>query len=63
MEKYRIEGRPIHYTDETYVDPNAQPGRLLTDCTIRTAYHAKDLGLTTGLKWNAGRGNRLLIYI
>lgn len=61
LEQYRIEGRPIHYTDETYIDPNAQPTKLLTDCTIRSAGEASQLGLTTGLKWNSGRGNRLLI--
>lgn len=61
MEQYRIMGLPIHYTDETYIDPNAQPTKLLTDCTIKTPQQAKELGLSAGLKWNAGRGNRLLI--
>ena len=46
---------------ECPLDPNAQPTKLLTDCTIKSAEDAKDKGLSTGLKWNPGRGNRLLI--
>ena len=61
MEQYRKEGRPIFYTDETYIDPHAQPPKFVTDTTILSAEKAKELGYTSGLKWNAGRGNRLLI--
>ena len=59
--QYRILGRPIHYCNETYIDPNAQPRKLLTDCNIQSAQQAEEIGLTTGLTWNSGRGNRLLI--
>ena len=61
MEQYRLEGRPICYTDETYIDPNSQPRKFVTDTTIKSAEDAKNRGLTSGLQWNAGRGNRLLI--
>ena len=43
------------------LDPHAQPHKLLVDLTIQSAEDAKQKGLSPGLKWNAGRGNRLLI--
>ena len=61
MERYRLEDRPIFYMDETYINPMSQPHKLLTDCSIRSAAEAKSLNLSTGIKWNASRGNRLLI--
>ena len=61
MEAYRLQGRPIFYTDETYIDPQSQPNKFLTDCTIKSANDAKEKGLSTGIKWHSGRGNRLLI--
>ena len=61
MQKHRRDGRKIYYTDETYCDTNGQPRKMLTDCTILSAQDAKDRQLSTGLKWNPGRGNRLLI--
>ena len=61
MELYRIQGRPIHYTNETYVDPNAQPRKMMMDITVESAMQAEEQGLSTGCKWNAGRGNCLLI--
>ena len=51
----------IEMDDETYIDPNSQPRKFWTDITIRSAEDAKNKGLTSGLQWNAGRGNRLLI--
>ena len=60
LEYYRSLGRPVFWTDETYIDPNAQPTRLLIDGTIKSGIDAKDKG-ASGLKWNAGRGNGLLV--
>ena len=61
IDRFRRLGKKVYYMDETYMDPNAQMKRLLTDNTILSAKDAEARGLTTGLKWNAGRGNRLLI--
>ena len=59
---YRSLGYPIHFTDETFFYPLAQPRRLLTDLTVKSAQDAADRGLSSGIKWNAGdRGNRLLV--
>ena len=52
---------PIVVTDETYIDPNSQPDKLLTDLTVRSVQEALDRGLTTGIHRTKGRGNRLLI--
>ena len=51
----------IIVTDETYIDPNSQPDKLLTDLTVRSVQEASDRGLTTGIHRTKGRGNRLLI--
>ena len=48
-------------TDETYIDPNAQPEKLLTDLTVKSVQEALDKGLSTGIHRTKGRGNRLLI--
>ena len=61
MEGYRLQNRPIFYTDETHIDPHAQPPKFLTDCTILSADDANTKGNSSGLQWNASRGNRLLI--
>ena len=61
MQNYRYLSRPIFHTDETYIDPNAQPSRFLTDCTIKSSADVDERGYSTGLSWNAGYGNRLLI--
>ena len=61
MEKHRLENRPICYSDETFIDPHAQPGRLLTDCTVLSSDDARARDLSTGLKRNPGRGKRLLV--
>jgi hypothetical protein len=61
MEGHRLQNRPIYYTDETYIDPNAQPPKFFTDTTILSAEDGKAKGYSSGLQWNAGRGNRLLI--
>ena len=61
MQQHRFEGRPIFFTDETYVDPNSQPDKLLSDLTVRSVQEAQDKGLTTGIHRTKGRGNRLLI--
>ena len=61
MEQYRIEGRPIHYQNESHVDPYRQPKKLLVDITVHSADQAKAADLSASVKWNPGRGNRILI--
>ena len=61
MEQYRIEGRPIHYQNESHCDPFRQPKKLLVDITLESADQAKAADLSTSLRWNPGRGNRILI--
>ena len=61
MEWHRIQGRPIHYCDETACYPQQQPRKLLRDITVRSAMEAKEKDLSPGLKWNSGKGVRLLI--
>ena len=59
---YRSLGYPIHFTDETFFYPLAQPRKILTDNTVKSAQDAEERGLSPGIKWNAGdRGNRLLV--
>ena len=61
MEWYRIQGRPIHYCDESAAYPQQQPRKLLRDTTVRSAMEAKEKDLSSGLKWNSGKGVRLLM--
>ena len=62
IELYRSLGYPIHFTDETFFYPLAQPRKILTDNTVKSAQDAEERGLSPGIKWNAGdRGNRLLV--
>ena len=62
IERYRALGFPIHFADETFFYPLAQPRKILTDNTVKSAEDAKERGLTLGIKWNSGdRGNRLLV--
>ena len=61
MQQHRFEGRPIFFTDETYIHPNSQPLRILTDMTVKSAKEAEERSLSTGIKRISGRGNRLLI--
>ena len=61
MQKYRLEGRTIFYCDETACDTKGQPGKMLADLTVLSVKDAMEKELSTGLKWNCGRGNRLLV--
>ena len=61
MDHHRFLGRPIFFTDETYIHPNSQPQRILTDLTVRSSKEAEERSLSTGIKRISGRGNRLLI--
>ena len=62
IERYRSLGYPIHFADETFFYPLAQPKKILTDNTVKSAQDAEERNLSPGIKWNAGdRGNRLLV--
>ena len=49
IRQYRAEGRNIYYFDESYVNSNHCPERVLTDTSIKSAKDAEDRGLTTGV--------------
>ena len=59
--KFRKEGRKIFYLDESYLNVNHSPARVLTDTTIKSAKDAADRGLSTGIPVKAGKGARLII--
>ena len=59
--KYKREGRNIVYLDESYLNVNHSPARVLTDTTIKSAQDAADRGLSTGIPIKAGKGSRLII--
>ena len=47
--EYRRAGRTIVVFDETYVNSNHSPDRVLTDTTVKSAKDAEERGLTTGV--------------
>ena len=49
IREYRNEGRNIVFFDESYVNANHCPDRVLTDTTIVSAKDAEERGLTTGM--------------
>ena len=48
IRKFRLEGRTIYFLDESYINTNHCPARVMTDTTIKSAKDAKERGLTTG---------------
>ena len=46
---YRSEGRTIYYLDESYINTNHAPARVLTDTTVKSAKDAEERGLSTGV--------------
>ncbi|XP_077498610.1 uncharacterized protein LOC144109685 [Amblyomma americanum] len=57
----RRQGRPIFFTDETWVNAGHTRSRVWTDCTIQSAHHANRSGLSTGLQNPSGKGGRLIV--
>ncbi len=61
IRKYRKEGRPIVYSDETWVNAGHVVNKTWQDTSIKSSKQAFMEGLTTGLKQPSGKGERLII--
>ncbi|XP_037505782.1 uncharacterized protein LOC119382122 [Rhipicephalus sanguineus] len=61
IKEVRRQGRPIFYTDETWVNAGHTVSRGWVDETIKSAGHAKKANLTTGPPNPSGKGGRLII--
>lgn len=61
IRKYREDGTPIYYLDETWVNAGHTVKKVWTDTSVLTARQAFIDGLSTGLKNPSGKGKRLII--
>ena len=61
MKELQEEGYYVVYLDESYINTNYSPKRLIQDLNINTAKQAKDQNLTTGLTRLSGKGERLIL--
>ena len=61
ISQYRAEGRPIFYLDESFINSNHSPSKVLTDTTVKSAADAAARGLSTGIPRPAGKGPRVII--
>lgn len=61
IKKYRSEGRPIYFQDETWLNEGHVKSRVWTDSEIKSKKDAFLKGLSTGLKNPSGKGKRLII--
>lgn len=61
IRKFRSEGRPIYYLDETWLNEGHTKGKIWVDTEIIDKRQAFVQGLSTGLKNPTGKGRRLII--
>lgn len=61
IRKYREEGRPIYFLDETWVNAGDVTSRVWTDTTVQSSQAAFSQGLTTGAVNPTGKGKRLIV--
>ncbi|XP_022174483.1 uncharacterized protein LOC111036671 [Myzus persicae] len=61
IRRYREEGRPIYYLDETWVNAGDVPHKVWCDKSIKSARDATSKGLTTGAVKPSGKGKRLIV--
>lgn len=61
IKKYREEGRPIYYQDETWVNEGHTNDKVWMDERIKSRKDAFLNGLSTGLRNPNGKGKRLII--
>lgn len=54
----RRQGRPIFYTDETWVNVGHTTDKVWVDESVKTAEQAKKAGLSVGLQNPSGKGAR-----
>ncbi|XP_072400186.1 uncharacterized protein [Diabrotica undecimpunctata] len=61
IKRYRSEGRPIYYLDETWVNEGHTKDKVWVDCAIKNPRQAFVKGLSTGLRNPSGKGKRLIV--
>ncbi|XP_008178574.1 uncharacterized protein LOC103307901 [Acyrthosiphon pisum] len=61
IKKYREEGRPIYYLDETWVNAGDVNTKVWVDKTVQSSQHAFSQGLSTGPVNPSGKGKRLIV--
>lgn len=61
IRRYREQGKPIYYLDETWINEGLTKSKVWQDQTISSAKEAFLKGLTTGLKNPSGKGKRLIV--
>jgi len=61
IRRYREEGRPIYYLDETWVNAGDVPSKVWCDKSIKSARDATNKGLSTGAVNPSGKGKRLIV--
>ncbi|KAH7973990.1 hypothetical protein HPB49_008273 [Dermacentor silvarum] len=61
IRELRRPGRPIFYTDETWVNVGHTTNRVWVDDSVKTAAQAKRGGLSVSLQNPSGKGTRLIV--
>ncbi|KAJ8974394.1 hypothetical protein NQ317_011238 [Molorchus minor] len=61
IKKFRCEGRPIYYLDETWLNEGHTKEKVWVDTNIKSKRDALIQGLSMGLKNPSGKGKRLII--
>ncbi|XP_022183104.1 uncharacterized protein LOC111042712 [Myzus persicae] len=61
IRQYRMEGRPIYYLDETWVNAGDVPNKIGCDKSIKSARDAANKGLTTGAVNPSGKAKCLIV--
>ncbi|KAL4112105.1 hypothetical protein QTP88_015953 [Uroleucon formosanum] len=61
IKRYRKEGRPIYYMDETWVNAGDCNSRIWVDKTVISRTDAFSKGLSTGPTNPSGKGKRLIV--
>lgn len=61
IKRYREEGRPIYYLDETWVNAGDVNSKVWVNKTVTSARVASSEGLSTGAINPTGKGKRLIV--
>jgi len=61
INRYREEGRPLYYLDETWVNAGDVTAKVWVDKTVQSSQHAFSQGLSTGPVNPSGKGKRLIV--
>ena len=61
LKESAAQGYYVCYLDESYINTNYAPNRMIQDLNVNTSQQAKDQKVTTGLPRFSGKGERLII--